>query len=111
MQKYKMAAVLNEQIGTGFAMNALAHLALSLGASIEKDKLKLAKESNISQLPFIVLKAGSSDRLKGLREKLLKKKVFFVADCTDSKEEYNGIAMFGGKETIAKLTGEFSLWS
>ncbi|MBU4369412.1 DUF2000 domain-containing protein [Patescibacteria group bacterium] len=140
MQKYphKLVAVLNEKIGVGVAMNALAHMAVGLGTSFEnnKDVLRLIdytdadgnSHANISELPFIVLKTKDPDQLRELRKELIKRNVRFV-DFPDfissigtfespekSKQfkeeniEYYGIVMFGDWDTVTELTRKFSLW-
>ena len=57
----KLIAVLNEKIDAGIAMNALAHMVVGLGASVEKkEELRLAdyadangnSHANISEIPL-----------------------------------------------------------
>lgn len=139
MSKYskKLVAVLNEKVEPGVVMNTLAHMAVGLGASIEeKDELRLIdyadadgnSHANISELPFIVLRAKNSNRLRELRKKLVERGVHFVdfpgfvqeigtfEDPEKSRQmkeediEYYGIAMFGDWDTVTELTKKFSLW-
>lgn len=133
----KLVAVLNEKIDTGTAMNALAHMIVGLGASIEnKDELRLTdyadadgnNHSNISEIPFMVLKARNSNKLRILRVGLINNNIKFV-DFTNTmtigtyqeqierskqtKEadlEYYGIAIFGDWEIVSELTKKFSLF-
>jgi len=139
MAKYskKLVAVLNENVKTGIVMNTLAHMAVGLGASIE-DKVGLRlidyadadgnSHANISELPFIVLGAKNSNRLRELRKKLVERGVHFVdfpgfvqeietfEDPGKSRQvkeeniEYYGIAMFGDWDTVTELTRKFTLW-
>ena len=60
----KLVAVLNEKTETGKSLNALAHMAIGLGAGIQnKEELRLmdyidadgGKHPNISEIPFIIL--------------------------------------------------------
>jgi hypothetical protein len=139
MDKYpkKLVAVLSEKIQGGLAMNVLAHMAAGLGASAtDKEQLRLvdyadgdgSSHPNISELPFIILKARSQEQLKQLRQALIQRKVYFVdfpsyinsIGTFESPEksrqfrepniEYYGIAMFDDWDTITELTRPFSLW-
>lgn len=70
MEKYpqKLVAVMNGNLAAGIVMNALAHMSLGLGASIE-DKTGFRfvdyadgdgnSHANISELPFIILRSQS----------------------------------------------------
>ncbi len=132
----KLVAVLNEKIETGIAMNALAHMIVGLGASVEKkEELRLTdyadadgnSHANISEIPFMVLKARNSNQLRQLRQGLIQNKIKFV-DFTNTmtvgtyqeqiersrqtKEEaleYYGIAIFGDWNIVSELTKKFSL--
>jgi hypothetical protein len=139
MGKYpkKLVAVLNGKIEVGIAMNVLAHMAAGLGASVEnKDELRLTdyvdaddnSHANISELPFIILKAKDPNQLKELRKELVKKDVQFVdfpdfirsigtfespkksKQFQEENTVYYGIAMFGNWDAVAELTRKFSLW-
>lgn len=132
---HKLAAVLNEKIDTGKAMNALAHLSLGLGASLGKDAVELIDYQDadgnahpyISKMPFIILKANSN-QIRQLRQMAIQHGVSFC-DFNDtmtigSWEEqqkrsletregdlvYFGMVLFGPWETVTKLTRKFSLW-
>jgi len=138
MEKYpkKIVAVLNEKIETGAAMNALAQMAIGLGASIkDKEELRLVdyadadgnSHANISELPFIILKANSN-QLRALRIELVGKSVKFVdfpgfiksigtfespeksKTIREEEIEYYGIAMFDDWDTVTGLTKKLSLW-
>lgn len=139
VEKYpkKLVAVLNGKIEVSDAMGALAHMSVGLGASIEnKGELRLVdyadadgnSHANISELPFIILKAKNSNQLRTLRMALIEKGVTY-ADFTNvmklvgtfedpgkSKEireaelEYFGIAIFDDWDTVTEMTKRFSLW-
>lgn len=139
MQKYphKLVAVLNGNVGVGVVMNALAHMAFGLGASVE-DKTGFRfvdyvdgddnSHANISELPFIILKTKNPEELKKLREDLVSKNVRFVdfpgfinsIGTFESPEksrqfkgesvEYYGIVMYGDWDIVTELTRKFSLW-
>jgi hypothetical protein len=135
--KNKLVAVMNEKLEIGVAMNALAHMVVGLGASVNnKDELRLTNyadgdrnsHANISEIPFMVLKARNSNQLRQLRQCLIEKNIHFV-DFTNTmtvgtyqeqierskqtKEEeleYYGIAVFGDWDTVSELTKKFSLF-
>ncbi|PIN75717.1 hypothetical protein COV18_02620 [Candidatus Woesearchaeota archaeon CG10_big_fil_rev_8_21_14_0_10_37_12] len=133
--KNKIVAVLSEKIEPGRAMNALAHMAFGMGATLGKDDAFLTTyvdaqdgfHSTISGMPIIVLKAKSS-QIRKLRQEALEKKIKFndfidtmiaetykeQLDRTKKKEEkdleYWGIFLFGDFEQVKELTRKFSLW-
>lgn len=131
----KLVAVMNEKIDIGIAMNSLAHMSLGLGAEVGKESLRLTNyvdadggnHSNISEMPFMILKANSN-KIRALRSIAMEKEIKF-ADFTDTmtvgtyleqidrtkktKEVdliYYGIVLFGDWNTISELTRKFSLW-
>ncbi|MCI0381753.1 MAG: DUF2000 domain-containing protein [Chlamydiae bacterium] len=131
----KLVAVMNEKIEMGIALNALAHMCIGFGASIGKETLRLLNfvdanggdHPNISEMPFIILKANSN-KIKTLRQSAKTAGMDFV-DFTDTmtvgtyleqlertkqtKEEnliYYGIVLFGKWEEVSQLTKKFSLW-
>jgi len=133
----KFVAVLNKQIEVGTVMNVLAHMAVCLGASVEnKDELRLIdyvdadgnSHANISELPFIILKAENSNQLRELRKELIKRNVHFVdfpdfiksigtfespeksRQVKEENIEYYGIAIFDDWDIVTELTKKFSLW-
>ncbi len=134
--KHKIVAVLNKKIEAGRAMNALAHMAFGLGGSIEnKEEMRLQdyKDANgsthpmISDIPFIVLRAGSG-QIRNLRQAAIEKNMKLTdfthtmigetyveqhANTAKTKEEdleYFGICMFGDWQELSALTKKFSLW-
>ena len=83
----KLVAVLNEKIEPGVVMNALAHMIVGLGASVEnKSELRLTNyedadgnaHANVSEIPFMVLSARNSNQLRTLRTALIENKIHFV---------------------------------
>ena len=133
----KLVAVLNEKIEIGVAMNTLAHMVVGLGVSVEKkEELRLTdyadadanSHANISEIPFMVLKARNSNQIRQLRQALIENKIKFVdfintmtigtyqEQIERSKEtkeadlEYYGIAIFGDWNIVSELTKKFSLW-
>jgi hypothetical protein len=138
MEKYqkKIVAVLNGGIEIGAVMNALAHMSIGLGASIEnKDDLRLVdykdgdgnSHPNISELPVIICKAKDSS-IKELRNKLVEKHVNFVDfpdyvnsigtfdSPTESQKfkeesiEYYGVVIFDDWDLVSELTKKYALW-
>lgn len=133
----KLVAVLNEKIEPGMAMNALAHMVVGLGASVDKkEELRLTdyadadgnSHANISELPFMVLKARNSAQLRQLRQSLVENGMKFVdftntmtvgtyqeqiwrsRQTKEAELEYYGIAAFGERDKVSELTKKFSLW-
>lgn len=132
---HKLVGVLNKQIETGVALNALGHICLGLGSQLEKDTLRLdnykdADENvypNISQMPFIVLRAKSNEirkTVQAAREKGFLHGVFLNTmtggtyqeqlDNTAKTQEadliYYGCVLYGPWEEVSSLTKRFSLW-
>lgn len=138
-EKYhkKLVAVLNGRIEISDAMSALAHMAVGLGATIsDKNELRLTdyadadgnSHANISELPFIILKAKNSNQLRTLRMTLIGKNVEYVdftnaiklvgtfdnprksREIREADLEYFGIAIFDDWDTVTEMTKRFSLW-
>lgn len=134
---HRFITVLNKKIPTGNLMNALGHMSVGFGAKYpEVDTLRLDtyvdadgnEHKNISDNPFIVLRADNSNKIRTLRGMLIEKGIHSV-DFTDTmtvgsyaeqkektsktKEldlEYYGICFFTDDETARELTKKFSLW-
>lgn len=131
----KLVAVMNEKIEPGILMNALAHMCIGFGSEIGKEPLRLTHyvdadggdHPNISEMPFIILKANSN-KIRGLRQTALENHIKF-ADFTHTMtvgtyleqieltkrtkaEEliYYGIVLFGDWNKVSELTRKFSLW-
>jgi hypothetical protein len=131
----KLVAVMNEKIEPGVIMNALAHMCIGFGSEIGKEPLSLSNyidadggsHPNISEMPFMILKANSN-KIRALRAAALEAGIKFV-DFTDSmtigtyveqlertkliKEAdliYYGIVLFGDWDKVSELTRKFSLW-
>ena len=70
----KLVAVLNEKIELGIVMNGLAHMCIGFGAEIGKERLRLTdyvdadggSHPNISEMPFMILKANSASSSLGV---------------------------------------------
>lgn len=131
----KLVAVLNKDIEPGVIKNALAHMCIGLGAEVGKELLRLDTyqdaESNgypdISQIPFIILRAKGSEIRKTVhaaREHSIKHSVFLNTmtggtyveqlDRTRNTHEdqlvYYGCVLFGDWEKLTEFTRKFSLW-
>ncbi len=131
----KIVAVLNEELSSGQALNALGHMAVSAGRYagdiMGKEKMTDADSNihtGISRYPFIVLKA-SKERIKKI-VKVGKERGLFVVDYpqemfdtgTDDDLEvaiskakepeiiYHGVILVGSTKEISKLTGDLKLW-
>lgn len=65
----KLVAVVNKTLEPGIALNAVGHMVLSLGSSVERSQLLFDdyydsqgnKYPNISQMPFIILRGTSGE--------------------------------------------------
>lgn len=136
MTTYKLTAVLNEKIGIGKAMNALAHMTAGLVGSLpDVHVLELINYEDkdggahlASKHPFIILTAKNSNKLRELKKSALEKGVHctsFTSAMTvgtweeqvntskatpDEALEYYGVCLFGEKEVVEDLTRKFSLW-
>ena len=135
MFENKLVAVMNEKIEPGVIMNALAHMCIGFGSDIGKEPLRLTNyidadegsHPNISEMPFMILKANSN-KIRALRQAALQAGIKFV-DFTDTmtigsyveqlertkqiKEAdliYYGIVLFGNWNKVSELTRKFSLW-
>ncbi len=83
MFENKLVAVMNEKMEPGVMMNALAHMCIGFGADIGKEPLRLTNyidadggsHPNISEMPFMILKANSN-KLRALRLAALQKAQF-----------------------------------
>jgi len=138
MEQYtnKLVAVLNEKREPGKIMNALAHMTLGFGAQYEpKHELRFTNyvdgdggnHKNISEMPFMILKANSN-KIRNLRKECITNNIPFT-DFTHSmtegsfqeqlqktkemKEEeldYYGIVLCGEWVQVSEMTKKFSLW-
>lgn len=133
--KNKLVAVMNEKVEPGIILNALAHMCIGFGAHLGADALRLSNyvdadgndHPNISEMPFIILKANSN-KIRTLRQAASEAGIAF-SDFTDTmtcgtyieqlertkqtKEEtlvYYGIVLFGEWDLVSQLTKKYSLW-
>jgi hypothetical protein len=134
----RFISVLSKKIETGRALNALGHMTAGLMSLFEGKFEQFRFQTyidgdkslhmNISDNPFIVLKAGNSNKIRTLRNELLARNIVFT-DFTDTmiegtfveqhartsqtKEadlEYFGITFFADNETAKELTKKFNLY-
>jgi hypothetical protein len=139
MQKYKkkLVAVLNGGGSIGEIMNALGHMSIGIGSGTkEKKELMMVdyidgdgfSHKNLSELPFIILKAKKQQELVALRKKLLEKNINFIdypnflnligtfGDKEESKNfkkediGYLGIVIFDDWDIVTEMTKNFFLW-
>lgn len=131
----KLVAVINKNIENGKALNALAHLCLGLGPTLDRNQLLFQEfrdadggsHANISALPFLLL-SGNTAKIRDLRTEVIRKGIQFL-DFTDTmtggevlqqlertgatKEQdltYYGLVLFGEWNLVSGLTRRFSLW-
>jgi hypothetical protein len=133
--KNKLVAIINKELDVGVAMNAIAHMTLGLGSQIEKEDLRLDnyKDSdgniypNISQMPFIVLRAKSSEIQKTLdkaREANIlyctfldtmtggtyQEQILRTSKKSSQELVYYGLVLFGEWEKVSAITKKFSIY-
>lgn len=130
----KCVMVLDEQLPIGLAVNTAAVLALTLGSRMEAligpDVMDGSERVHvgITTLPIPILKADV-EALKRLWARANESETVFVVDFTDAAQtshtyeiytrrigearadqlRYLGLALYGKKETINKLTGNLPL--
>lgn len=126
---------MNEKIDSGVIMNALGHMCVGFGAEVGKELLRLTdyadadggSHPNISEIPFIVLKANSN-KIRSLRVSAQQDGIKFVdfthtmtvgtyqdqiersKQTKESDLTYYGIVLFGDWDKVTELTRKFSLW-
>lgn len=131
----KLVAIINKELPSGVALNTLGHMALGLGASVDKASLRLSNYvdangnnyPNISEMPFIVLRGTSNEIRKAVlaaRAQNIHLGIFTntmtgggyqaqidnTAQTTEDQLVYYGVLMFGPLEEVAVITKKFSLW-
>lgn len=134
---HKFVAVLNKKVPVGNLMNALGHITAGLAASYPKpedmrfDNYEDADgntHANISDNPFIILRADNSNKIRTLRQALKEADIHFVdftstmtegtyaeqrertKNTSEAELEYWGIVVFGEIDKLDALTKKFSLW-
>ena len=132
----KLIVIIKDGLEIGKAMNALSFAMLGFGANVvEKEEIKLNKyedaegnvHKNISEMPIIVLRAGSN-KIRTIKEKAKEiglKFVDFVDTMSigtyeeeykltktkkDQELEYWALVLFGDSEQLNELTGKLSLY-
>lgn len=131
----KLVAILNKELTSGIALNALAHMTLGLGSSIEKSALRLDNYHdkngnvypNISQMPFIILRAKSNEIKKTIEAArttniaygaflntmtggTYKEQLERTSQTSQEELVYYGCVLYGPIDQINALTKKFSLW-
>jgi hypothetical protein len=136
MIENKLVAVMNKQIDTGVAMNALAHMSLGFGAHVGPSTIHLMDYQNaegsiypnISKMPFIILREKNSNKIAALLTKAKEYGIqysVFTNTMTEgtwedqkaktlatSSEEmiFYGIILFGPHDIVSEMTKKLSLW-
>lgn len=131
----KLVAIINKEIEIGTAMNAIAHMAIGLGTSLDAKILRLNDYKdknnniypNISQMPFIILQGKSNEIRKTInnaKEQNIKFSAFIntmtggtcqeqLDNTLTTPEEqliYYGAILLGPWEQVSQLTRRFSLY-
>ncbi len=134
---HKFVAVLNKKIPLGNLMNALGHITAGLAASYpDTPEMRFDTytdkdgndHANISDNPFIILRADNSNKLRTLRQACVEAGIHFTDFTSTMTEgtyaeqqertrqtpeeelEYYGVVMFGEIEKLNTITKKFSLW-
>jgi len=135
METKKFVAVLNKKVETGKVMNALAHMTIGLvNSNPDQDMGVINYEDKdggthmASKLPYIILRAKNSNKIRTLRNNLIEKEIPFASFTSamtvgsweeqverskaipEEELEYYGICMLGEKSDLDELTKKFSLW-
>ncbi len=131
----KAVVLVNKEIETGVAMNAIAHMVLGLGAQLDPELLRLNdyqdKEGNIypniSQMPIMILRGKSSEIRKAVshaKEQSIKFGVFIhtmtggtyqeqldnTLQTSEDQLVYYGAVLFGPWDEVSRITKRFSLY-
>jgi hypothetical protein len=136
---HRFIAVLNKKCETGRLFNVLGHITAGLvgfhNSNIEELNFTQYQDKdgnihpNISDNPFIVLKADNGNKIRTLRNTLLEKNIKFTdfthtmingsaeeqhqatLETNETDLEYYGICFFADTETAKELTKKFSLFN
>ncbi len=131
----KLVAIINKKVDAGIAMNALAHMAIGLGAQLDNTILKLNNYQdkdlniypNISQMPFIILKGKSGEIRKSIqkaKQENIQYSIFTdtmtggtyqqqldkTLETTEEELTYYGAIFFGSWNIVSEITKKFSLY-
>jgi hypothetical protein len=131
----KLVAIVNKEIESGVAMNAIAHMTIGLGAQLDNESLRLNDYQdkdgniypNISQIPFIILRGKSSEIRKAVlsaKEQGVRVGVFTNTmtgggyqeqlDNTRQTPEdqlvFYGATLFGPWDVVSQITKRLSLY-
>lgn len=131
----KLIAIVNKDIETGVAMNAIAHMSIGLGAQLNAEALRLNDYQdkagniypNISQMPFIILRGKSNEIRKVIqqaKEQSIKWGAFTHTMTGGTYQEqldntletneadliYYGAVLFGPWDNVSAITKKLSLY-
>ena len=136
---HKFVAILSKKVESGKVLNALAHMAVGLGANarpeereqmgfityIDKDG---TRHPNLSKNSFVILRADNANQIRTVRTQAIEKNITFVdfsaemqdgtyleqieriVQIPEAELDYCGICLFGEIDTVSELTSKFGLW-
>jgi hypothetical protein len=131
----KLAAVLNEKLESGVALNALAHMSLGMGAALGPVESLMCNyidaddvpHPSISAYPFIILK-GRPTKIREAIDAAKNSNVTFIdftntmtigsyneqlertKSTPNSELEFYGAVFYGDLATVNEITKKFSLY-
>ena len=130
----KLVAIVNKDIDTGIAMNAIAHASLAIGASLGKGEMFLQENKDasgnnwqMSGMPYIILRGKSGEIRKAVlaakEQKVMQlafvetmtggtwqEQVERTSKVTEHDHTYYAAILYGPWDMVSQITKKFSLY-